>query len=247
MKTALIVAFFLSIVVATAVSTGAPAVDLPSEFSYTVYVEGKPAGSSSTKVTETPEGYIFETHVLLSRLDYELDINARTEVDKNTFLPLKFEYSGTRRGKEMKGDAVFDGKHVYCAVVENGENFPSSREAKHSEVLVLEDYVMDHEVLLALAFARAEKDPADFGLLLPSLCNVTNVKVTKGSDLALESETQEAICEKFIVLIENSTSFASYYDPKRGLPVYLAFPSTYTEVFLDDFFGDTPISRYRAK
>jgi hypothetical protein len=246
MKTALIFAAVLSIVTAAA-SAEAPVLDLPSEFSYTIYVEGERAGSSTTKVTETAEGYILESHVLLKRADFRIDLKARTEVDKRTLLPLKFEYSGTKSGNQVEGEAIIEGKDVYCSVVENDEKFPTSRESRHPKVLVLEDYVMDHEVLLALAFARSGEDPANFGLLFPSICNVTAVSVTKGSELALESETQEAICEKYVVMIEGSSAFASFFDPQRGLPVYLAFPTTYTEVFLDDFFGDTPITRYRNR
>jgi hypothetical protein len=76
---------------------------------------------------------------------------------------------------------------------------------------------------------------------------MTIVQISKGSDVALESETEEAVCGKLVVSIQGSAAFVSYFDPKRNLPVYLAFPETATEVFLYDFFKDEPVSRYRAK
>lgn len=74
-----------------------------------------------------------------------------------------------------------------------------------------------------------------------------SVQITKGSVSALESMTQEAICTKLVIAIQGSSPFASYFDPESGLPVYLAFPTALVEVFLDDFYGDVPISRYREK
>jgi hypothetical protein len=114
-------------------------------------------------------------------------------------------------------------------------------------VIVLEDYVMSHEVIIANAYVASGANPAEFGLLFPSSGNITPVEITKGSVTALESETQEAICTKLLIAMGGSSAFASFYDPERGLPVYIAFPSVAVEVFLDDFYGDAPVSRFRER
>ena len=50
-----------------------------------------------------------------------------------------------------------------------------------------------------------------------------------------------------LIAMGGSNAFASFYDPGRRLPVYIAFPSVAVEVFLDEFYGDTPVSRFREK
>ncbi len=235
------------LVIVLAATTVASAQKLPPSFSYTIYVRGQPAGKSATTVKETADSYILESHTIVEFGEFELELKTRTEADKETFIVRDFYFKGTRMQSQIEGEVTIDGKSVSGQITENGLASPVDKVSDQPQIIVFENYVIAHEILLARAFVASGSDPARFGMYLPSVTVITRADVTKGSELSIESETQEAICDKILVSIQNSSTFASYYDPQRGLPVYLAFPATLTEVFLDDFFKDQPVTRYRGQ
>jgi hypothetical protein len=240
-------AVVLAIVFSLLWSVGASAGELPESFSYTVIKEGKRVGQTVTSV-ETRDGlHVFSSVTEVEFDDFSLDVTTTTAMDAETFTARKFSYQGIRNDKLIEGEFIFDGKDIEGWTEEDGVKTPCSRVSSADGVLVLEDYVICHEVMIANAFVAQSKDPARFGLLMPSAGHPTSVEISKGSVSSLESETREAICTKLIVSISGSSPFASYFDPERSLPVYIAFPSVLVEVFLDEFWGDTPISRYRGK
>jgi hypothetical protein len=195
-------------------------------------------------VIETAETYVFESRTELAIEQLSLDLKTRTEVDKKTFLPISFTYEGTKQQQALQGETTIEGNEATYIVGMDGEQYTSSRVSK-LPLLILEDYVMAHEVVIARAFWESGENPAQFGLVIPSGSNLTSVRISKGSELSFESENEEAYCVKLIVSLTNGSPFASYYDPERGLPVYIAFPASSTEVFLDEFFDGQPLSRYR--
>jgi len=224
----------------------APSAELPSEFSYIIYVKGEPVGRSDSKVTVSDDAIVFESHTEIATAEFKLVIDSRTELDRETYLPRKFTFDGERQVTLIEGDVNIFGNEVTGSIGENGELFPVNQTAPHPQVLILEDYIMAHEVAVALAFKKTGLDKTQFGLIVPSVGRVVEVSVQKGSDLAFESNTKEAICEKLVVAIKGSSPFVSYFDPGRNMPVYLAFPGSMTEVFLDEFFDGDPVSRYRG-
>ena len=238
------IVLWISAAILCAASAQSLAGKLPSEFTYIIYFKGKDVGKTTTKVAETAETYVLESQTKVAAEGLELDLNTKTVVDKETFLPVSFTYAGSSQQKTVEGETTIEGNEATCVVGVDGEQFSSSRVSKQP-LLLLEEYVMSHEVVLAKAFWESGEDRAEFGLLFPSQANLTSVQISKGSELAFESEKEETYCVKFIVSITNGAPFASYYDPERGLPVYLAFPSSSTEVFLDEFFDGKPLSRYR--
>jgi len=242
MKSTVIVAIALVVFLFTGVLAAGP---LPSEFSYTILKEGKQIGTSASQVESGKNTIVFTTNTQLSFSEFELDINTRTEVDSKTFIVRNITYDGIRMGKIIEGEFVIEGATVDGWTSDDGNQTPYTRNADFPRVLLLEDYVMCHEVIIANAYMATGEDAAEFGLFMPSSGMIVPVKIAAGSVTALESETQEAICTKILVAMGGSSAFASFYDPKRGLPVYLAFPAAMVEVFLDDFYGDTPISRFR--
>jgi hypothetical protein len=235
------------LIIVLATTTVASAQKLPPSFSYTIYVRGEPAGKSATTVKETADAYIFDSHTTVKYGEFALDLKTRTEADKETYLVRDFSFKGTKMEAQIEGEVTIDGKSVFGQIIENGQASPVEKVWDQPQIIVFENYVIAHEILLVRAFLAGGSDPAKFGLYMPSVTVITGADVGKGSELAIESETQEAICDKILVSIQNSSAFASYYDPQRGLPVYLAFPATLTEVFLDDFFEDHPVSRYRGQ
>ena len=71
-----------------------------------------------------------------------------------------------------------------------------------------------------------------------------------GSVLALlESEVEidtspRSVCKKYHFEIDRGTPFYGYIDPKRNLLLYMDFPATNTEIFLEGAFVDAPVTKY---
>ena len=237
---------FLMLCIAVLCSSPArlPAGSLPAEFSYIIYVRGQDAGRSTTKVTEKAESFVLESRTELSIEQFSLNLDTRTEIDKKSFLPISFTYKGSNPQQALEGETNIEGYEAICDMKVDDQVYTSSRVSKHP-VLLLEEYVIAHEVVIARAFWETGQNSAEYGLLFPSTTNMTSMTISKGSELMFESENKEAYCIKFIVSLSGGSPFASYFDPQRGLPVYLAFPSSNTEVFLDEFFDGKPLSRYR--
>lgn len=226
-------------------STGASAGKLPPEFSYTIYVEGQEVGRSVTKVTEETGVYVFNTSTDITFNEFKLSLDTRTVVDSETFLPLRFTYAGDKMGTLLDGETTISGNEATCVTGEHGQSYTSTRTTPHPAVLLFEEYVMDHEVIIARAYWEGGPDTREYGVLYPSTARMSSGSIGKGSELAFESETKEAYCVKLIISLQGGSPYASYYDPERGLPLYMAFPGTSTEVFLDEFFDGNPVSRYR--
>jgi len=241
MKNVLLFAAALLAIASVASSAG----NLPPEFSYTIYVEGQEVGRSTTKVTEETGVYVFDTSTDLAFNDFKLSLDTRTVVDNKTFLPLSFTYTGDKMGTLLDGETTITENEATCVTGEHGQSYTSTRTSPHPNVLLFEEYVMDHEVIIARAFWEGGPEAKKYGILFPSAARMSAATIDKGSELAFESDTKEAYCVKLIISLQGGSPYASYYDPERGLPVYLAFPGTSTEVFLDEFFDGKPVSRYR--
>lgn len=237
--------FLMIILVALAAVPDAFASSIPPEFSYTVYIEGKDAGKSVTKFTKTPDRLVFDSSTKISFAEYTLELTTRTEADPITYEILKFAWDGARTNYLLGGEAVAEGDSVHGFVVENGIQYPHSRNTKHPRTMVLEDYVACHQLLIGLGYFQEGVEEQVIDLFLPTSFMVNDALVVKSSEALIESDIDEALCIKVQVHMTGAAAYVMFFDQKRGMPVYIAFPGTNAEVFLDEFFGDTPVSRFR--
>ena len=104
---------------------------------------------------------------------------------------------------------------------------------------------MDLEILLGLEQAREFQNPITRGLLLAG--SFATAKVTLGftGEVSVDASDRSTVARKLMVGIEGGQPFESLIDSERGIPVYIGFPGIGAEVFLNDFFGDNPVSRLR--
>jgi hypothetical protein len=222
---------------------------LPETVGYTIYSHGQEVGHSDIRVTETETAIELESSTRVRITDADSIIMAcRTVADPQTFLVRTFEFNGSRGPSAIDGQVTIAGDSVYSKFMRNDNEIDDYRISPFDRNLVLEDYIMEHEILIALAHDAREgggNTPEDYGLLFPSSLTVTSAKVAFASTVEIESDVSAVVCKKLIVKIAGSKPFASYFDPERRLPVYMAFPQTNVEVFLDDFFGESPVTRYR--
>jgi hypothetical protein len=235
----------LALLVTALPMSGAHAGTLPPKIEYTIYMNGERVGHTTIRTSETADAIVLESNLEAHFSSFDMNLTCRTEADKKTFLVRNFEYQGTKGGMDFKGvfDAVGDSLHF--TVTTDSVTKDDYRIAPDERNLVIEDYVFEHQALLALAVLRSGERIQDYGLVFPSAVALTTCTVGDASKASLESDTAELICTKIVVAISGSDPYASYYDPTRHVPVYIAFPQTNVEVFLDEFFGKTPVSNYR--
>lgn len=218
---------------------------LPDRIDYTIYVRGTEAGYSRMTVTYEGDAVIVETDTRVEIDGFALNYASKTTADAKTFFVRSFEWSGVKAGKDTGGKVTVDGTSV-AGTFRSGEyEQQGGREGRHDHLLFLEDYVMSHEVLIARAHTTLGAAETAYDLFQPVSFSMNSISVVSASEIAFESSIKEAICTKLILTVQGGSGFASYFDPGRGLPVYLAFPGSNTEVFLDEFFGGEPVSRYR--
>jgi len=234
------------LVCAGAVRSGEAPPRLPESFSYTILVAGERAGGSKSRVTYANNEIVIESSAWLDQAEGALEMACRAEVDPKTFRPIRIEYQGVTPHSVVKGTADVAGDSLFTHHVVDDNSNNGSAVSSQGGVILIEDYVIAHQVLLSRSLAGLETgDVARFGLGFASTGALLDASAGFVGDILVESETQETVCRRLVVELVSGSPFTAYYDPKRGLPVYLAFPGSATEVFLDSFYGDAPVSLWR--
>lgn len=219
---------------------------LPPKFSYTIYIQGQPAGHCDVTVSHSGKNLVLSSKTTLTNGPRNTAMTCRTFVDPATYTLRRFEYTETpQNGKAYTQNVAVLGDSVTSTLTEDGTKSSTYIITHQPKELVLQDYVMEHHVLMALALRAAHEDVAKFGLIFPRPLSETTVDVVSASRAEMESDYGTARCVKYIVQMKGSQPYAIFFDEKRGVPVYMAFPATSTEAFLDDFYKDSPVTRYR--
>jgi len=221
---------------------------LPERITYTIYLAGEKYGTSDIRVQYTGDGdVVFESSLKLSRSSIDVVLDSRTVVDATTWAVKSYRMTGTRGGSPYQADVAIDGKLVKINPNSPESNLRDVKEAQGEPVLMLEDFVVEHHVLMAKAHMASGEKVWGYDIIYPGPSSMSRVSASLASTSVVESKIKEAVCTKLIFLAESSQPYASFYDAGRGLPVYLAFPAVDTEIFLDEFHGDEPIVRWREK
>jgi hypothetical protein len=235
-----------TVVAALSLEAGAAAAQpLPGKIGYTVLNQGQRVGHCDITVTTRGNDLVMDSTTDIDFGSGKLHVTCHTVADKTTYLVRSVEWKGVKGDVAYSGNITIDGDSLYGTTV-NGETKKTDYLISPNAVnLVLEDYIMDHEVLIARAHLVDGHKVGVFGIMLPSSFALSGCTVTSASKAEIENDETAIVCDKILIAISGSDPFASFYDPTRGVPVYLAFPQTNVEVFLDEFFGDAPVSRYR--
>jgi len=243
LATALIAALVLTLASPTSAEQ---TTTLPSKLGYTFYVRGERVGESDVRLTTDRNSLRIETKFRVDSGVDGIELSTRTEADPRTYALRSFSYRGMKGGKPVSSSVTVEGDSVYGAVAVGGDERSHGRLVTPTPILVWEDWAMDIEILLGLQQAREFKNPATRGVLLAG--SYASAAVTLGftGEAAVEAGGRTLAARKLVVAIEGGAPFESLIDPKRGIPVYIHFPAMRAEVFLDDFFGDNPASRYTA-
>jgi hypothetical protein len=103
---------------------------------------------------------------------------------------------------------------------------------------------MELEILLAQTQA-ASKHPSDtYGLIFAGSFLPADLVAGYTGDVLVEAGDRSLAARKLEVVIRGSNPFFSHVDPVRGIPVYIEFPSVRVEAFLEEVFGENPVTRF---
>ncbi|HKW14451.1 MAG TPA: hypothetical protein VJS69_08200 [Candidatus Krumholzibacteria bacterium] len=236
----LLVAGFMCAVPAHVVSAGT----LPKTMGYSFFVQGEPAGHADIKVTKTAKAVMFDSKTRVVNNYAVLAYTTHTVADPKTFLVRDFTMEGTKGDDVIRCEAHLHADSAYGYVETNGGLADKRVHMGITPTMVFEDWVVEHDVLMALAQAQAKERTTKYGLLFPSSFNTADITLGFAGDVLVEAGAKSLTARKLVVIIRGAAPYECQVDPKTGLPVYIRFPDSRTEMFLDEIFGENPLTYY---
>lgn len=216
---------------------------LPGSATYLYYIQGKYVGKSTFELTEEKEIYVFKSTSDVTFEEYNHSFKARSEIEKESLKIRYFEYEGERQNKTMSGTIWVEGDSISADNAIDGEHYASGSKIT-SPTYMFQDYFSEHQVIMLWAISKATKPFVRYNILLPSEFMAVPTVATIDSEIELPVADGGIVCKKYGVSIQNSGVYFLYLDTKQGLPIYMDFPGTQAEGFLESAFGEDPPTKY---
>ena len=234
------------IVALTPVAGAHAGATIPKQLGYTYFVGGQPVGRSDVRVTQTADVLRFESKIHVVSGDATIELSTRTEIDPRTYVMRSFSYQGSKGGQPVSSSITVLGDSAYgwVSMGEAGKKEPHARRVTPGPMIVWEDWVMDLEIVMALQQARASNNSSTRGMILAASYSSAVATLGYTGEVVVESAQKSMAARKLMIGIQGGSPFESLVDPKQGVPVYVHFPGIKAEIFLEEFFGDNPVSRY---
>ncbi|HEX6791058.1 MAG TPA: hypothetical protein VF247_07085 [Candidatus Krumholzibacteria bacterium] len=220
---------------------------LPKSLGYSFYVKGVPAGRADIKITESRKEIIFDSETRVFTGTDVIQLTSHTVADRKTYSIRDFRYQGTKGDHVVACQAQVRGDSVYGFVEMDGKLRDKHLKLPGHQNLLFEDWVMEHEILLALTQARSKNPTETYGLVFTSSFSPAEVTAGFTGEVLVEAGPRSLAARKLVIMIRGAEPFESHVDPNRGIPVYIRFPQSATEVFLDEVFGENPVTYFSTK
>jgi hypothetical protein len=217
---------------------------IPATIGYTFFVDGKRVGRSDIRVTQTRDALQFQSTLRVDNGPASIELSTRTEADPTTYALRTFSYQGKKGGAAATANVTVAGDSTFGVAVLGGSKTERGRRVNNPPVIIWEDWVMELEILLARQQAREFQSPKHRDLVLASSFGTGTVTLGYSGEVLVESETRSVVAKKLLVAIQGGEPFESMIHPELGVPVYIRFPGVKAEVFLDQFYGENPVSFY---
>jgi hypothetical protein len=238
---------FCARLIALALAVGGSAASarepLPQTLHYTFFVAGQPAGASEIHLTRTKSSLVFESTMHVGVNENAVELACRTEADPTTFEVRNFSYTGTKAGSPVASVVHVSPDSVYGTLLSGGTKLNKKKDVRGREVVVFEDWVVEIQLLLALRQEQSPRVSTTYRFLLANSFMGGDALVGYTGDVLVQAGDRSLTARKLAVGIQGGAPFESHID-SRGVPVYLNFPGVRAEIFLDEFFGDNPPTRY---
>jgi hypothetical protein len=228
-------------------AAASPAVALPKKLGYTFYVEGKPVGRADIRVTQSDQAIRFESKTRVVIGPNAIELACRTEADPKTFAVRSFAFEGTKGGVPVATQVYVLGDSVYGHVATAGVRKDKARRLDQPRIILFEDWVVELQILIALTQAESPHVSDTYGLVFAGSFLPTDVLAGYAGEVLVEAGPRSMAARKLTVAIRGGEPFESRVDPVRGVPVYIRFPGVKAEAFLDEVFGESPVSYFATK
>lgn len=226
---------------------GARADALPKSLGYSFYVQGEPAGRADIKITRTAKELVFESQTRVLTGFTVMALTSRTVADPKTYAVRDFTYHGTKGNHTVSCEAHMIADSVYGYTEMDGALTDRHLKMSLPHNLLFEDWVVEHEIIIALTQAHSSNKTDTYGMIFTSSFSPADVTAGFSGDILVEAGARSMTARKLLVMIRGAQPFESRVDPKTGVPVYIRFPDSQTEMFLDEIFGENPLTYYQAK
>ena len=221
--------------------------ELPKNLRYSFYVNGEPAGHAEVKITRTPTSLVFESDTRVLTGVAVIALESKTVVDPGTYAVSEFSCKGTKGDHTVSCEARVHADSAFGYYEMDGDIRDKHLKMRHPKTLLFEDWLMEHEILFALTQARSEQRTTTYNLLFPTSLAPAEVTLGYSGEVLEEAGPRSMTARKLIVIIAGAEPFESHVNPKNGIPVYMRFPTSHTEAFLDEIFGENPTTYYTTK
>jgi hypothetical protein len=216
--------------------------DFAADATYLFFVKGELAGKSEVKAELSNGTLVLESTTETQIGEGWMSLKNRTEYERKTLRPRLYRYEGSRAGESMSGTIRFQPDSIR-AELEVGGTDMTAKVAWTDGTVIFQNYVPEHLLVMARELADSNRAFRRFRVLFPA-----DMMTAQGFGSA-ETEFElpirpPVVCMVYTVSLETSPPFFLYYDREGKALVYIDFPSTETEVFLQSVFGDQPKSKY---
>lgn len=241
------IALWASLILLATGPGASTALAIPKTLGYTFYVEGEPVGRTDIRVTQTPGALTFDSNTRVLTGLSVIALRAHTVADPKTFVVRDFSLEGTKGEHRISCEVHVDGDSVY-GFIDTGAG-PQGKELKlmYPQTVVFEDWVMELQILMALAQGRSTRANNNYGMVFATSFLPTEVMMGYAGDVLVEAGSRSMAARKLVIAIRGADPFESHIDPVRGVPVYACVPVSRAEAFLDEVFGENPVTRFPPK
>lgn len=217
--------------------------ELPSKTAYLFFVQGKAAGRTDITVTLQNGVYVVSSSQEVAFGDYHQKLDCRTELDGRTLRARSFHFQGVRQGEAVSGTVRAEGDSARGTFETKGTPY-SGKTVWNDATFFFENYVPEHLLLIGRHIAASTKLQTKFSVVFPSDMMTLPAIAESESEVELPARPAPIVCNKYAVGFQNAAPFFLFVDPQRKIPVYMVFPATQTEIFLEEVFGERPTPNY---
>lgn len=239
-KIALLLGFTATMAAVTARAEG-----FPKELVYRFYAGGQYLGKCEIKSGEKDGAYTFDSRSEMRNGEFYQNLECYSEFDKETLAPRYYSYHGTKAGAKVGGSLDFTPGQISGDIEVNGDSFPSKL-AVGDHIVLFENYVLEHQTILLATLARSSDPLMRFSIFFPSDFTPAPCVAMVESDVELPLRPKPTVCRKYSVTIQPSETFYGYFDPEQQVAVYMDYPRSSIEIFLESAWGDNPPLKYKT-
>jgi hypothetical protein len=215
----------------------------PSRLVYLFYAHGQYVGRCVVEAEEKADVYEFKSSSEVRIGIFVQSMECFTEFNKETLAPKYYSYRGEKVGQKMSGVIEFTEETIKGDLEFNGAPIPSEQATK-GQIILYENYVMDHQTMMLATLAASGEPYVRFHTFSPSDFVQAQTVALVESEVELPLKPKPSVCTKWAISLQSADPYFGYFDPERQVAVYMDYPLSGVEIFLESAWGENPPTHY---